>query len=168
MNTEADATVEDVEDFFTPENRQANAASSSGDVVCKAEVVEKTREDEIKEQFELITKCPKPEITNLTSMRIDEEGWLVEAKANPFAVYLVTQLTLSVPQIASAVQVLEDIVRGEPLEKAMEAQTALVTMIEGIKIQHLDMKKWAITFGILAPDKGSKRSRENVKVVGQK
>ena len=64
-------------------------------------------------------------------------------------------LIRNIPELAGAIQMLEDVVNGEGTHgKDHVARTALLSLLAHNKQTHIEKEKWAVTFGIIEKPNG--------------
>ena len=108
-------------------------------VAIKVEV--KSRADIISERCQDIVRNPKPELHELSTVKIDEEAWLVKAKKEAYAGNLVTNILRHLSELQCAIDIISDINAGNNYDKSPVSQAALVTSLEQCAKQHEDIKK---------------------------
>ena len=164
------ANEQDLHDLAMQDDKElvektAEDNGASGTLAVKQEspeAVEQTQDDIIFQRFDRIIANPKPEIQELQGMKVDWTDWRRAATGQPYATNLISVIGGSLPDLMGAIEMLEDVVKGEATERDIAGKIALITLLEHLRSKHLEIADWAVTLKVIeAKPKGVKRARKS-------
>ena len=122
-------------------------------------VEQKSRATIIEERSMQAVKAPTADLTVVQAWINTEKLWKFKASQLEMGMgaKLVDAITEHLTVLDGVVEILEAMLSGEPFDKTKEAQGAYVSLVERCEAQHMKLFKWAVTFSVESPTRGSKR-----------